>query len=141
MKPTNLWKNLGTVILAAALLVATEAGATQIVLSDTSSEAAIAADLLDATLDFDVSGGNTLTLTVTNDSNGYDLMAIFFNASSAVSELSLVDGPRKWKLVTFSESGGGFGTFDFAVTVQSGDAGRDRFDDGGDTAVFEAVPT
>lgn len=136
MKATNLWKNLWPVILAVALLVATEAGASQIVLSDASSEATIAADLLDATLDFDVSGGNTLTLTVTNDSNGYDLISIFFNASSAVSGLSLADGPRKWKLVPFSESGAGFGTFDFAVAVQIGQAGSDRFDDGGDTAVF-----
>ena len=135
MKATNLWKNLWPVILAVALLVATEAGASQIVLSDASSEAAIAADLLDATLDFDVSGENTLTLTVTNDSSGYDLMAIFFNASSAVSGLSLADGPRKWKLVPFSESGAGFGTFEFAVAVQKGKERKDHFD-AGDTAVF-----
>ena len=135
MKPTNLWKSLWSVILAAALLVATEAGASQIVLSDASSEATIAADLLDATLDFDVSGGNTLTLTVTNDSSGYDLMAIFFNASPGVSELSLDSGPKKWGLVTFSESGAGFGIFDFAVAVQNGKEGKDGFDAGA-TAVF-----
>ena len=135
MNPTNLWKNFGTVILAAALLVATEAGAAQIVLSDASSEATIAADLLDVTLDFDVTGGDTLTLTVTNDTIDFDLLSIFFNASSAVSELSLDGGPRKWKLVTFSESGAGFGTFDFAVAVQNGQEGGDRFD-AGDTAVF-----
>ena len=135
MKPTNLWKNLWPAILAAPLLVATEAGAAQIVLSDASSEPTIAADLLDVTLDFDVSGGDTLTLTVSNDSNDYDLMAIFFNASSAVSELSLGSGPKRWSLVTFSESGAGFGIFDFAVAVQSGKEAKDDFD-AGDTAVF-----
>jgi len=142
MGTTKIWTNLWlTILMMGALGVATEADATRITLSGDSSEATIAPSLLDATLDFAVTDGNTLTLTVDNDTASFDIVAIYFNASSQVPALSLKTGPAKWKLASFdgsadSTTAGGFGSFDFAVAVPANKAGKDGFD-AGDSAVFE----
>jgi hypothetical protein len=125
---TNLWL---TILVAGVLGVATESNAAKIDLSGISSEPTIAPSLLGAGLDFVVTDGDTLTLTVDNQSE-FDIMAIFFNASSSVTGLTLDSGPKKW-LLADAMTAGSFGSFDFALVVPANKAGKDGFDPGGST--------
>ena len=124
-------------LLLGATLLSRPAAALQIDLSDLSNSE-IPASVLGATLEFDVSG-TTLTLTVTNGTtapDAYAISAIYFNASSDVTGLSLesVGGNacppcNNWQLKTptgpngGANNVGGFGVFDFAVIGGSGNAG------------------
>jgi hypothetical protein len=125
-----------TLLLSAALLVpiglASTGHATTIHLSQFSSDST-PADLLDATLEFEVVG-NTLALTVTNltaDPSAYNMSRIFFNGSEAVAGLVLVSalhsdptaGPgldgdvtALWSLAE-DKSVPPFGTFDFRLAA------------------------
>ena len=118
----------------AALYIAVPASATTIILSSQSSDPGVPASLLDATLDFALSG-STLTLTVSNDTSDLDILAIYFNAPSALTELDLLSSPEDWEEVS-SVDVGPFGTFDWGVEIALEDAAEDEFD-AGDTGVFE----
>ena len=122
------------IVGSAALYIAVPASATTIILSNQSSDPGVPASLLDATLDFAVSG-STLTLTVSNDTSDLDILAIYFNAPSAVTGLDLSSSPNKWKVVS-SVDVDPFGTFDWGVEVKLKDSKKDKFD-AGDTGVFE----
>ena len=89
--------------------------------------------MLGASLDFAVTGGDTLTLTVDNTS-AFDVVVIFFNANTDVTGLSLDSGPKKWELIG-DTTAGGFGSFDYALAVPIDKASKDKFD-AGDSAVF-----
>lgn len=135
MLAIDLRKRPSLAILAAsALFVTSQATATTITLSSHSSDPAVDAALLDATLEFEVADGDTLTLTVSNDTRRFDIVAIYFNAPSSVLGLSLASGPKKWTLTSPAETQA-FGNFDFAISVQGKDAKKDHFD-AGDSAVF-----
>ena len=81
------------VFIAVAVLSAAGAQATTVQLSSDSSDPSIPADTLLATLQFEVSGGNTLEISLTNESD-FDIRAVFFNAPSSVTDLDLSHGPR-----------------------------------------------
>ena len=105
---------------AASLAFANMASAAIITLSDFSSNGGIPPPPgdLSATLDFQVSG-NTLTLTVTNDTpsptDEYNINQIFFNASANVSNLAIDTFPTQWLLDTTGTMVDGWGVFDFKV--------------------------
>ena len=93
---------------------------TVLTLSDHSSDETSAA-ALDATLVFSVVG-TALDLTVANDTpevGGFDIKAVYFNATSNVSGLLLGPGANGWHLFP-GESADGFGTFDFALISDAG---------------------
>lgn len=132
--------------IMAAMLVggASLADAGLIVLSEFSSDET-PADLLDATLEFSVSG-SMLTLTVTNltDTNDppaeYDLSLVAFNATSPVENLTLLSGLSGWSLRFLQDPGqgdghgvGGFGRFD--AILERG-TGQDPVIAPGEAAVF-----
>lgn len=126
------------VVAAVVALLASSASATQIILSNLSSDSTPAGQL-DALLDFDVSG-TTLTLTATNNTGGgaaFDINEIYFNALSSLTGLTLLSATKNgstdvlagW---TFSSSVGanGFGTFDFALIDGVGVANPEQIDPG-----------
>jgi len=99
------------------------AHAVMLTLSDVSSDATDAS-LLDATMQFDVTG-TQLSLVVTNntaDPNAYRLTEVFFNANSNVSGLSYVSATSStdgiitsaWSLST-NQGADGMGKHDFAL--------------------------
>ena len=84
-------------------------------LSDLSSNGTDPA-LLDATLDFSVTG-SALTLTVTNDTaapNAFNINQLFFNAGSGATGLLVDSFPAGWSLMP-NQSADDFGTFDFGL--------------------------
>ncbi len=104
-------------VAAMAVVVAPRLADAQSVLrlSDVSSDQTAAADL-SGTLEFIVSG-SMLSLTASNATPpgaGFDLDAIYFNALSNVTNLSLAPGQTGWML-TPGVSADGFGTFDYAL--------------------------
>jgi hypothetical protein len=104
-------------LVALGGLASSPAGAITIPISGLSSDST-SAQALAATLEFEVSG-STLTLTVTNRTDGtgrgeYKINRIYFNATSRVSALTLTS-PAGWSLDTNAEGGGRFGRFDFAI--------------------------
>lgn len=113
-----------TFVAAAVLLVGlfgrpAKAG-TVLTLSDLSSDET-SAEELDATLLFAVYG-DELTLTVTNDTpevGGFDIDAVYFNATSNITGLQSVPPVSGWTLFP-NESADGFGTFDFAIISDLG---------------------
>lgn len=123
-KPKRL---LALSLFAASALAVGNAHAAVITLSDASSDAT-PASVLDATLDFVVIGGNTLQLTVTNDTtapNEFNINEVFWNASSGVSSLNLTSATHSsagdvfsaWTPVeTPTTPTGLFGTFQFSLT-------------------------
>ncbi len=97
----------------------TAAPASLIFLSDLSSEPGTDPGLLNATMEFSIAG-NTLTLTVTNntaDPTAYRMNELYFNAPDGVT-LSF-DGMPGWSMATGVHAGG-FGTFDFGLTDGQG---------------------
>lgn len=111
-------------LLPSLLALSAEASGSSLVLSQLSSDAT-PASLLAATLDFQITGANELTLRVSNDTaapDAYSLSEIFFNASANVASLTLVSATSSadglvtsdWALVA-SQHAGGFGTFDFQL--------------------------
>lgn len=97
------------------------------------------ADLLDATLDFTVSG-SILTLDVSNDTADpaeFDLRAIYFNVleTSNVTGLTLLTQPGDDWLLAMDEKAACFGTFDYGLL---GGVGSDDINQvlPGDTGTF-----
>jgi hypothetical protein len=89
-------------------------------LSDLSSDETTAEDL-DARLVFEVVG-DALTLTAINDTlppAGFDITAIYFNASPKIAGLSLAPSLQGWDLHT-NRKADGFGRFDFAIISDLG---------------------
>jgi len=118
-----------TILLTVGLffLVPAVAGATTITLSQVSSDDTPASQL-DATLDFVISGGTTLELTVTNTTGvggdpTFNISEIFFNGSADVTSLTLDSetAAGEWEL-NLLQSAGGFGTYDFQL-ISSDDPG------------------
>jgi hypothetical protein len=111
----------GLLILVGVLASASAAqGGIIIQLSQASTTSGISPDVLDARLQFDLAG-NVLTLTVFNDTTApdpYYINKIFFDATSNVTGLSLLDPTTGWSL-DFSQAGGSkvgsLGTFDAAL--------------------------
>jgi hypothetical protein len=121
-----------TVILLAlaALALSTSAGATPVTLSTASSDSTPASDL-DATFDFNVVGTN-LTLVVTNDTtapNEFNITEVYFNASDAVTDLTLTsvthsvegDVMSGWLPLLTDVMADGFGDFDFGLADGTGE--------------------
>lgn len=128
MRAPGTWSGrLAGAASAAMLGLAGAAPAATISLSDSSTDST-PADLLAATLEFDVSGiagSQMLTLTLTNDTAvdaGFDVNRVFFNASSEVAGLVLQTAVHSehgevgavWELGTATKAGG-FGTFGFSL--------------------------
>jgi len=117
---------LTALIVAVGLVgLPTRVMATTLTLSDLSSDATPAA-ILDATVDFAITGANELTVTVTNNTsapNTYNINKIFFNAVANVTGLALDsathsaegDVASDWSLNPAQTKAGTFGTFDFAL--------------------------
>ena len=130
--------SITTLVAASVLLVGLfgrPAGAgTVLTLSDLSSDETNAEEL-DAMLLFSVFG-DELTLAVTNDTpvvGGFDIDAVYFNATSDITGLQLIPPVPGWTLFP-DESADGFGTFDFAVISDLGnDAGEIA---SGDSLIF-----
>jgi hypothetical protein len=112
-------------LVLAALALSTSAGATPVTLSTHSSEANPGPAVLDATFDFSVAG-TTLTLVATNDTTApdeFNINQVYFNASSAVTDLTLesaehsVEGDVKsdWLPLLTGVMVDGFGIFDFGM--------------------------
>jgi hypothetical protein len=128
--------------LAVLLSVAGSAGATTITLSGVSSDGTPASQL-DAELDF-VVVGTTLTLTVTNTGSDFTINELYWNAASNVTGLSLLTATHSvagsvtnaWSPTETNENAGGFGSFDFALTVRGGGNGA-KLIAPGETIVFE----
>ncbi len=106
---------------AGLLLCASQASATLITLSDVASNGggnAPSAEVLDATMDFDVDLLlNTLTLTVTNTTvapDEFKINRIYFNGGGNVTGLTMNAFPGGWDFRKDTHANG-FGIFDFAL--------------------------
>jgi hypothetical protein len=106
-------------------LSAAAGNAATISLSDVSSDLT-PASTLDATLDFQVLGGNQLQLTLTNNTSApdeFNINAIYWNALSVVSGLSLISATHSvtgdvtgaWTPVLTNQLADGFSNFDFSL--------------------------
>ncbi len=123
----------GLAAIAVSLVCANTATASIITLSQFSSDDTDPA-LLSATFDFAVSG-NTLTLSVTNDTlappNDYLISEVYFNAPDGVT-LSF-DGLAGWSFLT-GQTADGFGRHDFALIDGQGND-LDQIESG-ETVIF-----
>ena len=102
-------------VTAAAAMLGAPATASIITLSTHSSDATLPS-VLNATLDFDVTG-SLLTLTVTNTTvvpNTFNINELYFNGSANVLGLTPVIIPTGWSFLT-TQMADGFGMFDFAL--------------------------
>jgi hypothetical protein len=117
-------RSIGRAVVTIGLSVST-GNASTLNLSDASSDLT-PASTLDATLDFQVFGGNQLQLTLTNNTSGADefnVNAVYWNSLSVVSGLSLVSATHSvtgdvmgaWTPVLTNQIANGFSTFDFAL--------------------------
>ncbi len=122
----------GLAAIAVSLVCANTATASIITLSQLSSDDTDPA-LLSATFDFAVSG-NTLTLSVTNDTLApidYLISEVYFNAPDGVT-LSF-DGLAGWSFLT-GQTADGFGRHDFALIDGQGNE-LDQIESG-ETVIF-----
>jgi hypothetical protein len=133
-------------LVAGFSLPAVHADALTLYLSSASSDAT-PASTLDATFDFSVVGGDTLLLTVTNDTTApdeFNINQVFFNGSGDVSGLTLVsatldgstDVTAGWDPVQTGLSANGFGAFGFALIDGVGE-GNPNVIGPGSSIVFE----
>jgi hypothetical protein len=128
--------------LAALLSMAGSAEATTITLSGVSSDGTPASQL-HAELDFGVVG-TTLTLTVTNTGSDFTINELYWNAASNVTGRALVTATHNvagnvtnaWSPTETNQKAGGFGSFDFALTVRGG-GNKANLIEPGETIVFE----
>jgi hypothetical protein len=108
----------------AALAVSTSAWATPVILSVDSSDAT-PASVLDATFDLSVAG-SVLTLLATNDTtapNEFNIVEVYINASSAVTDLTLTSATHSaegdvmsgWLPLLTDVMVNGFGDFDYGL--------------------------
>lgn len=120
----GLFPRAAAPLLAASAFLGSTASAASLTLSDLSSDET-PAEVFDATYDFQITGPNELTLSVSNDTLAPDLYwlrEIYWNASDDVASLTLVsasssvDGDvlAEWSLRTASAADG-FGRFDFEL--------------------------
>jgi hypothetical protein len=119
-------RRLTKIFLAlAALALSTSAGATPVTLSTHSSEVPLGPSVLDATFDFSVAG-TTLTLSAVNDTTApdeFNINQVYFNASSAVTSLTLTSATHSvegdvlsdWLPLLTGVMVDGFGVFDFGM--------------------------
>src|ERR1051325_5201299 len=106
---------------ALGLLLAPAVHAGSLTLSDFSSNHHVQASDLDATFTFEVTG-NTVTLTVTNQTSGdklFNIQQVFFNTPDDVGSLTLASGPSGWHMDS-GRSAGKFGKFDIALFGEGG---------------------
>ncbi len=128
-----------TIVAVATFFAIFDASASTIVLSTHSDSATLDPDLLDATLDFQVTGPTQLTLTLTNDTaapNEFKISRLYFNATLDVTALTLDSGPINWSLETAAggraTTASEFGTFDFALVAAKNKDGIEAVDGGVD---------
>ncbi|MDX1384158.1 MAG: PEP-CTERM sorting domain-containing protein [Thermoanaerobaculia bacterium] len=123
---------------AAGLALAPAAHAITMTLSQFSSEPGDSpASVLDATVDFDITGANEVTITLTNDTGGatsYDMNGLAFNVSDDITSLTLVSATHSvngdvlsgWDLETAgptqSTKFDGFGIYDYALLDGTGNS-------------------
>jgi hypothetical protein len=119
--------------------MALQANATQISMSNATSDPGIEVTELRATLGFAVTG-NILTLSVSNDSASRAIASLYFNAADHITDHTLKSKPRDWKLKVEGAKGNPtdadlFGVFDYAVAV-GGRKAKDRMLEPGDVGTF-----
>ena len=124
--------------LVLAMALAPAAHAITMTLSQFSSEPGDSpASVLDATVDFDITGPNEVTITLTNDTGGatsYDMNGLAFNVSADITSLALVSATHSvngdvlagWDLETAGPTQDtkfdGFGIYDFALLDGTGNS-------------------
>ena len=127
---------------AGLLLCAGQASATLITLSDFASNGvgAPAAEVLDATMDFDVDVIlNTLTLTVSNTTilpETFQINRIYFNGGGNVTGLTMNAFPGGWDFRKDTHANG-FGIYDFALGSGNIDGSGNSLIMPGESLVFE----
>ena len=132
-------------------MLAANASATTITLSDATSDAGtmLAIDM-NATVDFSISG-STLTIDVTNTSTGtIQISELYFNSDASVSSITLTSTPTHsgsgdplWVFAT-SVTPAGFGTFDYGLEgIKSGNGPSAEFGEilAGGSALFTFTVT
>jgi hypothetical protein len=140
---------VGLLVGFGLILLGGGAQAGTIVLSDVSSDLT-PASTLDATLDFQILGGDTLQLTAMNNTSGADefnVNQIFWNASSNVSGLTLTsathsangDVMASWDPVQVNQMANGFGVFDFALIDGVGEGNPDIIQPGKSVVFVMAI--
>ncbi|MEO1933302.1 MAG: PEP-CTERM sorting domain-containing protein [Myxococcales bacterium] len=131
--------------LMAAVTFAATSFATTLSLSDVSSDATPAASL-SGSITLDVLGGNTLSLTLSNQTSAPDaflINGVWWNADAGVTGLSLTaathsvsgDVLAAWTPVESGTNANGFGAFDFALTDGVG-ASNPNLIPSGESVVF-----
>ena len=131
-------------VLAAATFATASSGAT-LTLSDVSSDATPAADL-SGTITLDVLGGNTLSLTLLNQTtapDAFNMNGVWWNGDAGVSGLTVTSATHSangdvlaaWTPVEAATTANGFGAFDFALTDGVG-AGNPNLIQPGQSIVF-----
>ena len=129
---------------AGLLLCAGQASATLITLSEFASNGGgPSADVLDATMDFDVDTIlNTLTLTVSNTTvlpETFQINRIYFNGGGNVTGLTIMNAfPPGWDFKTTAAElhADGFGIFDFALGAGNINGSGNSLIMPGDSLVF-----
>lgn len=128
------------VTIAAVFACASGArGGTLLALSGMSSDETDPA-LLDASIDFSLSGGilSLSVLNLTSQPSTYDIDQVFFNAPVQVESLVLDPSLDGWNLLR-GEHAGGFGRFDYSLATAGG---NDPFEIGpGELVRFELAMT
>jgi hypothetical protein len=123
------WANAS--LLGVLLLGVSTAQASTINLSSVSSDATPASSL-SATIDTQILGGDTLQLTVTNDTtapNEFNINQVYFNGSDDVTSLVLSTATHSdigdvlgdWAPVVHVAGANGFGDFDFGLLDGEGE--------------------
>lgn len=128
-------------VAAAAVVVAIggAANAAMITLSDFASTEGVNPDILNATMDFSLSG-STLTLTVSNltaDPWGFNMNEVYFNGGDGLTSLTPSSLPDGWSFGTNTQANG-YGVFDFSVTRDNGN-NDGPFVTAGNSLVFEFI--
>lgn len=106
--------------LALSCVLSSPADAAVVQLSTHATGSGDPAELL-ATLEFEVSG-NTLLITVTNDTaepSAYRISEVLFNATSELTSLTPLTLPDGWSFAT-NQNANSFGQFDFRVSSGTG---------------------
>ena len=110
------------------------ARAVAMTLSDTDNPG-IDSGMLATSILFELTSQNQLTLTVTNDSDDFDLVAVYFNVTPNITGLLLDSGPKSWKLEDPDDRDHPtqtsiFGDFDYVVRVKDRDASKENIGSG-----------
>jgi len=130
---------------ALSLTLASPNQAATLNLSDVSSDATPAGDLL-GTITFDVLVGDVLSLTLENQTvapDAFNINGVWWNGDGGVTSLSLTSATHSangdvlaaWSPIELGTSANGFGAFDFALTDGVG-AGNPNIIQPGQSIVF-----